>query len=252
MNDALAQALADFLWLPPEEQRERMLLVERRFAEHGDPDDPSAQRRAAWALHHRAAAGDPDPRLAPYRKPPQRTARRRRSANPRGRPTAGQARYDDQGHYIANTRNTVWTEVSRTEAMALALVLARRRGYGMSAAERDQREHTLRDKYCNQGLEAEMSREELERQRAALKELHCKSAYEAAADILFAATGQRVRASQCSGASRVVPASSGTLNSRAGRPPSSSPVKILVSLSLVAFEPVCSRNANFLRAPMAP
>jgi hypothetical protein len=192
MDDVLHQALNEFLSLPPEEQRERMLRVELHLAENGDPDDPSAEMRACWALHHRALAGDPDPRLGPYRKPPQRTARRRRSANPRGRPAAGQARYDDEGHYIPNVRNNVWTELATTEAMALALVTARRRGYGMSDVELEQQESALREEYMGGGLDG-MSKQELERRRQHLRELHGTSASDAAADILFRATERQVR-----------------------------------------------------------
>ena len=193
MDDALYQAIADFLALPPDEQRERMLRVELHYAEHGNPDDPSEQMRARWALHHRAVAGDLDSRLEPYRKPPQRTARRRRSVNPRGRPAAGQARYDHEGHYVANSRNTIWTELPRTKAMALALVLARRQGYGLSDAELKRRECALREEFIRGGLDGAMSLRELERRRQHLRELQSKSAYDAAANILFRATGQRVK-----------------------------------------------------------
>lgn len=192
MDDALSQAMAEFLALPLEEQRERMLRVELHYAAHGNPDDPSAQMRASWTLHHRAVAGDPDPRLEPCRKPPQRTARRRRSANPRGRPAAGQARYDDEGYYIPNVRNNVWTELATAEAMALALVTARRRGYGMSDVELEQKESALREEYMGGGLDG-MSQRELGRRRQHLRELHVTSAYDAAADILFRATGRRVK-----------------------------------------------------------
>ena len=124
------------------------VLVQR--AEAGDG-------QAAVRLHKMSAAGIEHPALVPYQEWPRTTSRHKVRARPRGRPMPG-TRYDADGNYIANSRNTLESGLPRDLKAALTIerVIEEGRFRGADAlneaAGRLVRSERTIQKYRNRGL----------------------------------------------------------------------------------------------------